>query len=184
MKRIRIAGLSLGTVFIALLVAVGPASAAVIQREHYSGTDAFSYACDGITVDVEVEFGGTVLFRVGTGKDEGAFFVHDNYWYREVHRASDGDVLVISGNGLFQETRATRVDGTIFTFSAVNAGQVFEVTDEDGTVLVRDRGTIRETILFDTLGDDTPGGTFIDSVEFSVAGPHPGLLFDTCSLLG
>ena len=76
------------------------------------------------------------------------------------------------------------MDGTIFTFSSVLAGQPFKVTDEDGRVLLRDRGVIRETILFDTLGDDMPGGTFIDSVEFSVSGPQPGLLFDPCSLLG
>jgi hypothetical protein len=184
MKRLRVVGVSIAAVSIALLLAVGPASAAVIGHEHYSGEDSFSYFCGDVEVEVEVEFSGTAHLRVGTGKDKGAFFLHDNYRYREVHTAPDGDVLIISGNGLFQETRATRVNGTIFLFTSVNAGQVFTVTDEDGRVLLRDRGRIRETILFDTLGDNVPGGTFIASVDFSVAGPHPSLLFSTCSLLG
>jgi len=168
----------------ALLLAAGPASAAVILSEHYSGTDAFSYDCDGVTVDVEAEFAGVAHFRVGTGPDDSAFFLHDNYEFREVHTSANGEVLIVSGNGVFQETRATRVTGSIFEFNSVNAGQPFIVTDADGNVLVRDRGVIRETILFDTLGDDVPGGELIEFVDFAVGGPHPGLLFDTCSLLG
>ncbi len=92
-------------------------------------------------------------------------------------------MITISGDGLFQETRATRITGTRFTFSSHASGQTFTVTDANGIVLLRDRGTIHETIVFDTLGDGTPGGTFIELIERRFSGPHPGMDFDTCACL-
>jgi len=41
-------------------------------------------------------------------------------------------------------------------------------------VIVRDRGVIRHTYLFDTLGHGEPGGEFIEETQTSVHGPHPG----------
>ena len=91
--------------------------------------------------------------------------------------------VITGGNGLFQDTRATRVEGTIFEFTSINAGQPFIVQDSHGNVIVRDRGVIRQVLEFDTLGDDVPGGEFVADVSFSVHGPHPGLEFDLCSPL-
>lgn len=169
-----------------VLLTVGPASATLYSREWYSGTDSFSYECGaGNWIDVQAEFSGLLILRQGTGADRNAFFAHNNYSWSEVHTNRDtGKWIALSGDGLFQETRATRVSGSIFTFSSVNAGQVFVVRDSDSNVILRDRGAIKETILFDTLGDATPGGTFISSVEFSVAGPHPGFFYDTCTDIG
>jgi len=157
----------------------------LINRESYSGEYAFSYDDCGFWVDVASEFGGRAQFRVGTGPDDGAFFVHDNYWGREVHvRRGTTDSVVISGDGLFQETRGTRVEGTVFLFESVNAGQPFVVTDADGDVVLRDRGVIRQTLLFDTLGDDMPGGVVIAEVDLDIGGPHPGFFgVDLCPLL-
>ena len=170
-----------------LLVAlmwISPTSATVIFKEHYSDDYAFSYDCGGTTIEVIGHDDGVAHIRVGKGDFETAFFAHDKYTYTETQTNPDGDFLVITGNALFQETRATHVAGTVFTFSSVVSGQPFTVYDSSGNVLVRDRGSIRETILFDTLGDNMPGGTFIDSLSFDVAGPHDGLGFDTCSILG
>jgi hypothetical protein len=44
--------------------------------------------------------------------------------------------------------------------------------------VLRDRGVIRTTILFDTLGDETPGGEFLDEIDVEVSGPHPGFFLD------
>jgi hypothetical protein len=41
-------------------------------------------------------------------------------------------------------------------------------------VIVRDRGVIRHTVLFDTLGDGMPGGEFLAETDTDVNGPHPG----------
>ena len=43
------------------------AGAKVIGKEHYSGTDSSSFDDCGFVIDVESEFSGQVLFRVGKG---------------------------------------------------------------------------------------------------------------------
>lgn len=165
------------------LVAASTVSATMYQREKYAGEDAFSYDDCGFWVDVAVTFNGTAHIRTGKGKDASAFFLHDNYEYREVHTRRDtGESFILWGNGVFQETKAIRIEGNVFEFTSVNAGQPFVVTDSDGNILVRDRGVIRETLRFDTLGDGTPGGEFVASIAFEVHGPHPGLSFDGCGL--
>lgn len=166
------------------LLSVAPVSATTIFKEHYSFPYEFSYDCDGTTIEVSGQAEGVAHLRVGKRDLESAFFAHDNYSFSETHTNPDGEFLVIIGDGLFQETRATHVEGTVFTFTAVNAGRPFTILDADGNVLARDRGVIRVTILFDTLGDDTPGGEFIEELSFEVAGPHDGLGFDTCAILG
>ena len=74
--------------------------------------------------------------------------------------------------------RATPLGGTIFEFEAVEAGQPFVIEDAEGNVVVRDRGALRHRIVFDTLGDDEPGGVLIEELESSVHGPHPGFADD------
>ena len=186
-KSARRRALALAFGAILLMLTVAPVSATIYSRERYGGTDAFSYECgDGNWIDVQAEFGGIFTIRAGKNGDEDAFFAHDNFWWHEIHtnRLAPERWIELSGNGNFEETRATRVSGSIFLFDSVLAGQPFMVRDSSGDVILRDSGAIRETILFDTLGDDTPGGEFIESVSFSVAGPHPGLFYDTCADVG
>jgi hypothetical protein len=47
-----------------------------------------------------------------------------------------------------------------------------------GNVIVRDRGVIRHTALFDTLEDGVPGAVFLEETHTSVHGPHPGCADD------
>jgi len=167
----------IGATLLALAIAA-PASALTYTREVYEGTDAGSYDDCGPTVDWTGSFGGRFSIRAGTGKDEAAFFAHDNFWFREVHvRESDGKVAIIEGNLNFKETKATRVDGSIFEFTAVFAGQV-AMRDADGVLILRDRGVIIDTILFDTLGDETPGGVLIEFVSGSLHGQFPSFTTD------
>ena len=162
-----------------------PAYATIYSNGQYANTYEFSYDCGGAPIDVSGSTSGREIIRTGTGSQDSAFFDHNNYSWQETHtNRTTGKTIYLSANGLFQETQATRVDGTIFLFSSVNAGQPFVVRDAAGNVILRDRGAIKETILFDTTGDDVPGGIFIESVSLSVAGPHPGFFFDTCSILG
>ena len=60
------------------------------------------------------------------------------------------------------------------------AGQPFRLFDSQGDLLIRDRGSLRFTIVVDTLGDDTPGGIVVEELEPRVRGPHPG--FDDATL--
>jgi hypothetical protein len=169
---------------LATLLVAGSASATTGFRDRYAEDYAFTYQCGAVEVSVVGHVEGLAQVRVGKGEQETAFFAHDNFAFSETHTNPDGDVLVISGNGLFQETRAVPLGGNLFAFNAVLAGQPLTVRDGEGNLVVRDRGVIRQTVIFDTLGDDTPGGIFVEQVSFEVAGPHDGLGFDTCSILG
>jgi hypothetical protein len=165
-------------------LAAGPVGATVILRDHYSFDYGFSFDDCGYWLDVSGHAEGVAQIRVGKGDLTTAFFLHDNYSFLETWTRRDtGDTFTLGGNGLFQETKATPVEGTIFEFTSVNAGQPFIVWDSDGNVILRDRGVVRQVIQFDTTGDDVPGGEFIADVSFSVNGPHPGLDFDLCSML-
>jgi hypothetical protein len=82
---------------------------------------------------------------------------------------------VVRGHGLFHDIKATHVEGTIYEFVAVEAGQPFAIEDSNGNIVVRDRGVILHTYLFDTLGDGQPGGEFIEETQTTVHGPHPGV---------
>jgi hypothetical protein len=169
---------------LALSMVAGPVSATIYSREHYSFDYEFSFTDCGYTMDVVGHREGILQIRTGKGDLASAFFAHDNYQFTEVGTRRDtGDFITLSANGLFQETKATHVSGTIFDFRSINAGQPFTVRDSDGNVVVRDRGVIKEVLRFDTLGDDTPGGEFIEEISFSFAGPHPGLELDLCALL-
>ena len=169
------------------LIGLTPTSAGATKFDggHYEGTDSFSYDFCGFEVTVEVTFHGVFSIREGKGARSSAFFVHDKFWYTETHSAND-KFFTISGNGLFQETRAIPLGGTLFEFHSVEAGQPFVVRGMDGEVLLRDRGVIRRSIVFDTLGDGVPGGTFIEETGLHIAGPHPGFFVDpmeACTLL-
>jgi hypothetical protein len=170
---------------VATFVAAAPVAAVQYQREtHYDDTDAFSYGDCGFDVSVEGHYWGTFAMREGTGPDAGAFFGRNRYAFAETHtRVSSGVSITVSGHGQFVEVKGTRIDGSVFEFSAVNAG-TFTIADASGKVVARDAGNVRESILFDTLGDDVPGGGFIAQTFFRVDGPHPSGDVDWCALFG
>jgi hypothetical protein len=159
------------------LAAVVPARATVIGHEHYSGTDSFSFNDCGFTIDVVSTFEGVAHLRVDKGGQ--AFLSTDNYSFRDVltNRVTK-KWFVIRGNGMFHEVSATQVSGNVYEFVAIESGQPFVMEDSAGNVVARDRGVIRQTYLFDTLGDGTPGGVFVEETGLSVHGPHPGFADD------
>lgn len=156
-----------------------PAQAEVIEQQHYAFSSSDDFELCGIPVHEEGEVRGTAHFRVGKGELDSAFFSHNNFEFTNtITNPANGKFLVIEGNALFHETVGTRVEGTIFQFTSVEAGQPFVMRDMSGGIVLRDRGVIRSTILFDTLGDETPGGEFLALVDEHVAGPHPGFFLD------
>ncbi len=172
-------------VLVALVVAALPVGATVIDRGHYSGTDRFSYDDCGFRVKVRVEFSGVYRIREGKRQEDSAYFLMDNFSYRERHKNPETkDWFVIRGNGIFNETGAIHVEGSIFDFTSIEAGQPFVVEDSSGEIVFRDRGVIRRTIRFDTLGDDEPGGKEIALLAEEVKGPHPGFFVtDHCEVI-
>jgi hypothetical protein len=173
---------------LAALLAAAPATAQQYSSDSWTWTDGGSYECGPGNV-IDWTGGGSVTesIRTGTGEDAGAFFAHDRYQWHEVDtRRSDGLQLFINANGNVKETKATHVSGTVFEFTSVEAGQPFVIRDGNGTVISRDRGSIRQTVLFDTGGDAVPGGVVIEQVSLQINGPHPVVVsgFDFCAYFG
>lgn len=156
------------------LVGAGSADATIFERFEYDGTDEVQFPICDILVDSTVEFSGHGHIRQGKNKQAGAFFFHDNFSVLEtITNPANGKFFTISGNGIFKEIKATPRGDDVFEFVDIEAGQPFVVRDMDGNVVVRDRGLISFTYLFDTGGDDVPGGTFLELLDVRVAGPHP-----------
>ena len=157
----------------------GSAAATVIGQEHYSGTDTYTIAdCDGFTLDGESTFHGQALLRADKGGQ--AFLVKDTYFFHDVASTNPvtGEWFVVEGHGVFHEIKATLVSGISTSSSRSRQGSRCMIVDSNGKVVVRDRGVIRHTVLFDTLGDNQPGGIFLGETNTVVHGPHPGFADD------
>lgn len=163
-----------------IALSAAPAGATMYQKvEPYSGTEVHDFALCGLQIHEVFTFSGKISIRAGTGKLAGAFFGHNNYSYVDTFTNIANDkFFTISGNGLNQDVRATRVEGSIFEFVSHDVGQPYTVRDMSGAVVLRDRGSLSFTYLFDTLGDNVPGGTFLQDVSLRVSGPHPGFFLD------
>ena len=165
------------------VLGAGTASATMVERGTYT-SEPYSFTQDdcGYDVDVEGTSSGTFHTRLGKGKTDTAFFAFDNYSFTETQtNPENGKFVTITANASFREIRAKRVEGTVFEFWAVEAGQ-FRMYDSAGRLVARDRGSVQFHILFDTEGDDVPGGVQIDEFPPEVHGPHPGF-DDFCGLI-
>ena len=154
----------------AIAAAAAPASATVTERGHLDDESyGFGYSC-GFPMEVEGVASGN--FRLRDGGD-GLFFALDRITFREVHvNTETGGWFTISGRFAANETSARHVSGSLYEVRSVKAGQVVVITDSDGEVVARDRGAIRRTLLFDTGGDQVPGGEVVELLDVDLAGPH------------
>jgi hypothetical protein len=96
--------------------------------------------------------------------------------YSKTHTNTDtGEWFTIRRHSTFNEVQVTRIEGTVFSFRAIEAGQPFLVDDSDGNLVARDSGSVHVTYLFDTEGDDVPGGIFVADVDEPHQRPAPHL---------
>ena len=173
-----------GLVTVLMLLSAAPAAAAMDSRESYEWSDAGSYQCsDGSWIDWRAGGTGVVSIRQGNGEDASVFFARDNFeWHAVDTRRSDGTTLYTTGHGNTFDAQATHVSGSIYEVTTVATGQPRVIRDAEGNVLARDRGSVRTTFLFDTLGDDDPGGELVEELSVRVNGPQSGE--EICDLLG
>jgi len=171
-----------GLVATAVLTVSIAASAQATVRERLQYDDEWSFQEDcGFPVEVTGSGSGLFILREGKNRDEGVFPFMDRFSYRETWtNEQTGDWFVIRGQLLVNEVKATHLEGTLFEFRLVEAGQPFVVEDSDGNVVERNRGSVYVTYLFDNGGDDEPGGVHLGDIEVRVAGPHPGLEKHPC----
>ena len=171
----------------ALLAAAVPAQATVQDHVHYSDTFSDDFTECGFAIHLDGVASGNARIRVGKGDLDTAYFGLDNYEYTvKLTNTANGRFVTEWGNGIIRDVSATHVSGSIFQFTTVESGRPYNLSDASGRVLVRDRGAIRDTYLFDTRGDHTPGGEFLDLIEERVSGPHPGFFMseeEFCALV-
>ena len=168
----------------ALLVTGPPAGAAIFERSVYENHYEFSYDDCGFPVDVVGDVELRDRIRTGTGPDEGVFFQRLRYSFTETQTNPEtGAFVTIERHGLYNEVKATRISGSVFELVALDAGQPFSLYDSNGDLVLRDRGSIRLRVVFDTLGDDEPGGEVVTEFEPTLHGPHPAFDADWCAII-
>jgi hypothetical protein len=154
-----------------------PARATVVDRGTFAGSesDVPEEVC-GIALVRDSTFSGSFRLRVDKQSLGQAFFQRTSFEFRDVFtNPANGRSMTFEGKSLSNEITATQVAGDVYAFTVVEAGQPFTVRDSTGGIVLRDRGVIRHRVLFDTLGDGTPGGVTLDDEIVGVGGPHPGL---------
>ena len=157
--------------------AATPSGATVVDRGTFAGseTGVADELCQ-IAVIRDSTFSGSFRLRVDKASDGQAFMQRLNFHYSDTFTNPLNDrSLTFEGEELFNDVAATQVDGNVYAFTTIEAGQPFVVRDGAGKVVLHDRGVIRHYFLFDTLGDGTPGGVGLDDTIIGVGGPHPGL---------
>ena len=165
----------------ALVFGAAGAGATVIDQHSYSDVESFTLDGCGFTLEGVAEPNGHLLFRVDqTGQ---VFLTKDAYSFRTTLTNPDtGRSFYLRGQGIYHEIAATPLGGTLYEVVAIEAGVPFTIEDSNGRVVLRDRGPIRTTYVFDSLGDSTPGGELVDVVDVVVHGPHPSFDTDFCAL--
>ena len=166
-----------------LMLAAGPAAAKAIVRDTFSGTDS-GIECGGY--ERESTFSGWFMIKDATPATDGQFFYFQSHFEVTdvITNPDTGAFFTISGSTLNKESRARLVEGTIYSYSTLQIGQPFVISDMAGRVVLRDVGLIEFSYTFDTLGDSAPGGENFVEEFVRVVGPHPGFedTFDFCAL--
>ena len=146
-------------VTLVVMVCAVPAQATVFDQQHYSFSESHPAVACGVSVRHDFVTSGVAHVRVGKGKLDTLFFGIDNFDSTEtLTNEANGNFVSIEYNGVYHDIKATLVEGSIFKATTIIAGQPIRIRDMTGRVVSRDRGVVRETYLFDTLGDHTPGG--------------------------
>jgi len=179
MRGKRTAAAAVTGALLGVMALAGPAEATIFDRFEFADTFEAAFPVCGIDIDYVDEFSVNGHIRQGKGKQEGAFFLHEKLSSVETFTNPDnGKFFTISHDRILNQIKATPVEGNVFEFVDHEAGQPFVVRDMDGNVLLRDRGLISVTYLFDTGGDDVPGGEFVELLDIRVSGPHPGFFLE------
>jgi hypothetical protein len=186
-RRIRAATAGAAVLAAAVMSWASPARSEVLGHQAFGGTYSDDFALCGIPVHLEGEDRGTFDIRVGKGTLDTLFFEHTVERYTEtITNPANGRYFTTSGQTVVQEMRARRVAGSVFRITSHEAGMPLVLRDMDGTVVLRDRGVISTTILFDTGGDHVPGGSTVEVLDVRVSGPHPDFFLEDaerCALI-
>ncbi|HET7828326.1 MAG TPA: hypothetical protein VFL03_02105 [Candidatus Limnocylindrales bacterium] len=149
--------------------------------KHYAWSDAFTYDDCGFRVEGEGWGNGMFTLKKGRNGDPTPYFF-DNYESHFITRnPANGKWFREDGQGMYKDLRIVNVEGTIYTFQAIESGRPYTLTDQDGNRVYFDRGLLVRQFMVDTKGDDDlDNDEFIDG-SFSILadrGDHPGFYIE------
>jgi len=154
------------------LAASAPAQATIFDRVTFSFEDSSEEVLCGLDVRIDSTVRGLIVLREGQHELDQAFLGHANVRYSDtITNLATGESFTSDGRFREGDVKAVHIAGNIFEFTLVLAGTE-RVVAGDGSVVLRDSGAIRTTYTFDTLGDDEPGGIFLEGSD-RLSGPHP-----------
>ena len=178
------------TTAVVLAAAIGwasPARSEVIDQRHFTESTSEDIEFCGLLVHVVNDERVSANIRVGKGDLDTLFF---GRWVEKsvatFTNPANGKFFTVSGNSVLHDIQGTLVEGSIFKETTIEAGLPLVLSDMNGNVVMRDRGVIRTTVLFDTGGDHVPGGETLEVLDVRVAGPHPDFFLqdaDRCALV-
>jgi hypothetical protein len=159
--------------------------AAPLVREHYSGTDTFSFDDCGFQIDATSTFSGLFMLKEGRAGDATPY-LFDNYEFSQVFTNPEtGAWFTGSGNGMYRDLRIVNIEDTLYRFEAIEVGRPFVISDSDGNVVITDHGRLHVGFTVDTQGDsDLDNDVFIEGTWELLAdnGSHPGFYIDFCDI--
>jgi hypothetical protein len=174
--------LTAGLLAAGLLLGTAPAAlAGMVEREQWSFSESFTDDFCGLDAEFEVEAHGQYMIRADKPGSSAFLFSNVFEWRDVITNPETGAWIVIRGRENHREVKATHVEGDIYRFRVQLAGQHFVIENSDGEVVYRNRGLLVFDQLFDTLGDDEPGGEELSWELVEMRG-HPGYLDDICPL--
>jgi len=160
--------------FALLSITASPAGARVLDRQRYSGTFGGHEVNCGYRLHLDGTMNGVTILKASP--QGGPPRLLDNYEIHEVFTQADGDGYILDQDGLYSDVRVRHARGTLYRYTAINAGQVFTIRTLDGKAVYRNRGVFQITYLVDTLGDaDFSNDVFLEDTLRLVkdAGKHP-----------
>jgi hypothetical protein len=156
-----------------VMVGAVPAHATVFESGHFSFEESVEEDLCGIAVRRDTVASGHFRTRTGKGDLDQAFFGQSCVEFTDTFTSLATDAsFSVEGRLTGMDVKATPLGGNVFEFRFRESGTV-TVRDMAGDVVLRDRGAIWTTIVFDTLGDSMPGGEVLDETVDRVSGPHP-----------
>jgi hypothetical protein len=162
-----------------VLIAVLPAQATVIKDDSFSDSFVGVSELCGFQVHEAGEFSVDGQLRVGKGASEGLFFSRARIRFAfTITNLENGRFFTTVGDSRFTDLKAVPVGGGVFKVTSIETGKTFTLRDSSGRAVLRDRGQVRTTILFDTFGDAMPGGEVLAELDVRFSGRHPGVRFD------
>jgi hypothetical protein len=170
-----------------VLVGPVPAHATVYESDHFTFEESVEEDLCGIETRRDSAGSGHFRTRTGKGELDQAFFGQSSFEFTDTFtNLATGASFSIGGRLTGMDVKATPLGGNVFEFELRESGMVV-LRDMAGDVVLHEAGAVWTTVVFDTLGDSTPGGEVLDESFTRVSGPHPLLEMEEaafCDLVG